>query len=195
LFAAFAGITKGSPALSTEETTMDVLSIIKQEHREVSDLFDEANKCEPGDERLRDLTRVIMEKLTMHLAIEERLFYSTLKQRAEKDEDSVDVFEGYTEHDVAKQLMEMLRSGRKPDEKFKAEVQVLSESVKHHVQEEESTIFSIAKKLIDGEEREAIGESWERSKARAQKSGASNGAARKKPTARKKVTTRKKTRR
>jgi hemerythrin-like domain-containing protein len=177
---------------------LDVLAIIKQEHAEVADLFDEAKQCEPGDERLRELAKQIMEKLSMHLSIEERLFYAPLKQRAEEDEDTVDMFEAYTEHAVAKQLMVLLQSGRKPDEKFKAELQVLGESVTHHVKEEESTVFSLAKHLIDNEEREQIGESWERAKARALKSStngakpSSRGRAKKSSTGRKKTATRKK---
>lgn len=169
---------------------MDVLQIIKTEHREVAELIDQANECEPGDERLRELAKEIEQKLSLHLQIEERLFYSELRDRAEEDEERVDVFEGFTEHAVAKALMQMLQSGRKPDDKFKAELQVLGESVKHHVQEEESTIFSLAKEYLDDEEREEIGESWERSKARAQSrttakvTRGTTGGTRKKKTAR-----------
>lgn len=147
---------------------MDVLQIIKNEHREVARLIDQANDCEPGDERLRELAKQIEAKLSLHLQIEERLFYAELRDRAEQEEEQVDVFEAYTEHAVAKALMQMLQSGRKPDEKFKAELQVLGESVKHHVEEEESKVFDLAKEYLDDEEREEIGESWERSKARAQ---------------------------
>ncbi|HTW85533.1 MAG TPA: hemerythrin domain-containing protein [Candidatus Sulfotelmatobacter sp.] len=145
---------------------MDVLTIIKQEHREVGALIDDADGCDPGDQRLVELAREIEQKLSLHLAIEERLFYAQLRKRAEEQEQQVDVFEAYTEHAVARALMEMLRSGRKPDEKFKAELQVLGESVKHHVEEEESKVFSVAKKLLDAEELDAIGASWERAKQR-----------------------------
>ncbi len=145
---------------------MDVLSIIKQEHREVGALLDEVTKCDAGDERLRELAAEIATKLSTHLAIEERLFYARLKAQAKGEEDKVDVFEAYTEHAGAKSLMEMLRSGRKPDEQFKAELQVLGENVKHHVKEEESKVFGIAREMLDQSELEAIGEAWERAKQR-----------------------------
>lgn len=156
---------------------VDVLDIIKQEHREVGSLIDEVNTLEAGDERVREIAHEIMEKLSMHLSIEERLFYAKLKERSEEDEQLVDVLEGYTEHAVAQKLMEMLKAGRRNDEKFKAELQVLGESVKHHVEEEESTIFHLAKEFIDSEEREKIGESWEKAKQRA-----TNGSTSKKKT-------------
>jgi hemerythrin-like domain-containing protein len=153
---------------------MNVLSIIKGEHREVADLFDAAEKCDAGDERLHELAKEIATKLSTHLAIEERLFYARLKSRAEEEEDKVDVFEAYTEHAAAKSLMEMIAKGRKPDEQFKAEVQVLGENVKHHVEEEESKVFDVAHELLEDDELEEIGAAWEKAKARAQRSS-SNG--------------------
>jgi hemerythrin-like domain-containing protein len=152
---------------------MNVLDTIKREHREVGKLIDEAGTCEPGEERLYKLAREIEQKLSLHLAIEERLFYAKLRARAEEQEEQVDVFEAYTEHAAARALMEMLDSGRKPGEKFKAELQVLGENVKHHVKEEESTVFDIARRYLTASELEEIGEAWEKAKARAQKSSTS----------------------
>jgi hemerythrin-like domain-containing protein len=151
---------------------VDVLSIIKKEHREVSNLFEQAKKCEPGDERIVELANEIQTKLSTHLKIEERLFYAPLRKRAEDQDELVDMFEAYTEHEAARSLMTMLSTGRKGDEQFKAELQVLGESVKHHVEEEESQVFGIARQIMDKAELEAVGEAWERAKHRA---GAANG--------------------
>jgi hemerythrin superfamily protein len=143
---------------------MDVLSIIKQEHRQVSALFAEATKCEPSDQRITELANEIEKQLATHLSIEERLFYGPLRKRAEEQQEEIDMFEAYTEHEVARHLIKMLRSGRKPDEQFKAELQVLGESVKHHVEEEESKVFGIAREIMDKKELVEIGEAWERTK-------------------------------
>lgn len=160
---------------------MDVLSIIKQEHRLVDGLFAEVEHCEPGDDEIVELARRIHQELTLHLTVEERLFYAKIRERAEAGEEQVDMFEAYTEHLAAKKLMELIQSERKHDERFKAELLVLGESVRHHVKEEESTVFSLAKEYLDQDEREAIGEQWERAKSRASRNGASrNGASRKK---------------
>ena len=157
---------------------MNVLEIIKQEHRDVGALIDATDKVEPDDERLRDLAERIATKLTAHLAIEERLFYAKLKERAEETDERVDVFEAYTEHAAARSLMEMLNSKRKPDEKFKAELQVLGENVKRHVKEEESKVFAIARDYLTEDELEAIGEAWMKAKARKTTSRGSTTATR-----------------
>jgi hemerythrin-like domain-containing protein len=145
---------------------MNILDIIKQEHKEVSALLDQAENLEPDDRKMKTLAAEIEQKLSTHMAIEERLFYGRLKRESE-DDDAVDVYEGYTEHDVAKHLIELLQNGRPSPEKFKAELQVLSEAVKHHVQEEESTIFGIAKKQLNREELDDLGKKWEAAKRRA----------------------------
>ena len=71
--------------------------------------------------------------------------------------------------------MELLQSGRKRDEQFKAELLVLGESVRHHVQEEESKIFAIARELMDEDELEDLGEKWEKAKQRLMSRSSSNG--------------------
>jgi hemerythrin superfamily protein len=169
---------------------MDILDVIEGEHRDVTAKLDEANACEPGDARLVELAREISAALVTHSKLEERLFYPKLRERSKDDEELVDVYEAYTEHDVVAHLIELLKSGRKPDEKFKAEVQVLGESVKHHEKEEESTLFGIARELIDRSERDDLGEQW--AKARKRADAQTPGAPRRKATARKKTTARSK---
>ena len=146
------------------DANMNILDIIKKEHREASAMLDEAEKMDPGDARLADLATKVEEALSTHVAIEERLFYSQLRKRAEEQEERIDVLEGYTEHEVASHLIARLRSRRKRDEQFKAEIQVLRESIKHHVKEEESTIFSLAKKIMKHDELEDLGAKWERAR-------------------------------
>jgi hemerythrin-like domain-containing protein len=155
---------------------MDILDVIKKEHREAASMLDQAQKCEPGDENLVELAKRIEYALSSHVQIEERLFYSRLRRDAEEEEQLVDVYEAYTEHDVAAHLIALLKSGRKPDEKFKAELQVLGESIKHHVKEEESTVFAIARDLISVGERDDLGEKWTKARQRLDAAEAGNAA-------------------
>jgi hemerythrin superfamily protein len=143
-------------------------------------------KCDPEDDRLKSLAQEIEQALTVHAAIEEKFLYPVLRERSEESEDTVDVFEAYTEHEIIKELIALLKSGRRPDEQFKAEVQVLCESVTHHVKEEESTIFSLARELLEADELDEIGEEMGAAKARML-------AAAKRAPARKRVPARKKT--
>lgn len=145
---------------------MDILEVIKKEHRQAASMLDQTAKCDPGNPKLFDLAEQLAYALSTHVQIEERLFYSRLRKDAKDEEQMVDVYEAYTEHDVAAHLIDLLKRGRKPDEKFKAELQVLGESVKHHIKEEESKIFSIAHKLIGASERDDLGEKWMKARQR-----------------------------
>ncbi len=145
---------------------MDVLTLLKNDHKAVGALLDQANKCEPGDGRIEELAQEIEAALTVHATIEEKYFYPQLHDRSEETDDVVDVFEAYTEHDLIKTLIALLKSGRQPDEQFKAELQVLSENVKHHVKEEESTIFTLARETLHPDELEELGAEMEAAKNR-----------------------------
>ena len=146
---------------------MDILEVIRGEHRDVAAKLAEAGRCDPGDARLAELAKEISTALVTHTKIEERLLYSKLRERSKDEDERVDVYEAYTEHDVVAHLIALLKSGRKPDDKFKAEMQVLGESVKHHVEEEESKVFRIARELLDQSERDVLGEQWARARKRA----------------------------
>jgi hemerythrin-like domain-containing protein len=138
-------------------------------------MLEEAKRHEPGDEELQELAQRIELALTMHSQLEEKLFYPELRERAEDSEERIDVFEALTEHETVKHIIGLLSGRRRRnEEQFKAELQVLGENVRHHVQEEESTLFPLAEELLDEEEREEIGDQWARQKNRLT-SGGSRG--------------------
>ncbi len=143
---------------------MDVLTLLKNDHKAVASLLEQAKHFEPGDKRLVKLAEQIETALTVHAAIEEKYFYPRLRDRSEESEDVVDVFEAYTEHELIKKLIALLKSAGHPAEQFKAELQVLTESVRHHVKEEEKTIFTLARHTLDADELEELGEAMEEAK-------------------------------
>ncbi len=148
---------------------LDVLSLLHKDHETVGAMIEEVNDCEPGDRRLKELAESIAQALTVHAKIEEDVFYPALRKRAEESEQLTDVFEAYTEHDVIKHLIALVESDRSRDEKFKAELQVLGEAVTHHVKEEESTIFAMARELMSREELVEFGAKMAKKKERLMK--------------------------
>ena len=137
---------------------MDVLTILKEEHAAISALLDQAARCDAGDPELLELSEQIERSLTIHAALEERLFYPRLAERSDDRDDVVDVFEGYVEHELIKRLVELLQYEGESNEQIKAEMNVLFETVKRHVKIEESTIFHLARELFDRDELDALGD-------------------------------------
>lgn len=144
---------------------MDAIALLKQDHREVEQLFSRFEKAsEKAGKLKRKLVDQMIAALSKHAAIEEALFYPAARA-ALKDMDADDiVLESLEEHHLVKWTLNELL-GMAPDaERFEAKVTVLMESVRHHVKEEEKDLFPKLKKLMAKEQLNALGEAMAQAK-------------------------------
>ena len=111
---------------------IDAISLLKADHRVVDDLFEQFDKARRSDTKAR-LVGQICNELKIHTIIEEEIFYPAVRPKI--DADIVD--EGVVEHDGAKVLINDLLAAKPTDQYYDAKVKVLSEEIRHHVQEEE----------------------------------------------------------
>lgn len=138
---------------------MDAISFLKQDHREVEQLF---ARFEKASERAGKLKRKLVDQmivaLSKHAAIEEALLYPAARVALQDlDQDDL-VLESLEEHHLVKWILEELM-GMAPDaERFDAKVTVLMENVRHHVKEEEKELFPKLKKLMAKEQLQALGD-------------------------------------
>ena len=125
-----------------ETKSQDAITLLKDDHRAVEKLFEEFESAK-GEGRKEKLARQICLELTIHTMIEEEIFYPAC--RAKVDEDLLK--EAFVEHDAAKLLIAEIEAGNgENDDFFDAKVQVLSEQIEHHVQEEEKELFPEVRK-------------------------------------------------
>ncbi|MGE5597170.1 MAG: hemerythrin domain-containing protein [Hyphomicrobiales bacterium] len=135
-----------------------VLQLIKQEHDEVKQYFDEFEKQSEKDlAGTRQLVDVILDELMRHAEMEEQLVYPALEQQDEEL-----YHEAHEQHHVAELLIQELQ-GMKPDEVYKAKVTVLAETTRHHIEEEESEAFEQLEKL-GSQKLEEMASQWEQAK-------------------------------
>ena len=111
---------------------LDAIALLKADHRLVEELFEKFEKATRKEQKQKIAQQICME-LTIHTMIEEEIFYPACKEAVE--EDLLD--EAYVEHDGAKMLIAEISQGSPDDKFYDAKVTVLSEEIKHHVQEEE----------------------------------------------------------
>ena len=133
---------------------MDAIALLKADHRKVETLFSQFESARTASQK-RQLAEQICLELTVHTRIEEEVFYPAC--RGQVEDDLVD--EAYVEHDGAKVLLAEIEAGSPDDDFFDAKVMVLSEMIKHHVQEEEKRVqgmFAQARKA--GVDVEKLGE-------------------------------------
>ncbi len=145
---------------------MDALSLLKKDHTKVKGLFKEVEGV--GDRAAgarKKLFEQIDQELELHAQLEEQIFYPAFKKKAGKDSEKKDeVLEAYEEHAIVKHLLGELKMMEPRDETYKAKLQVLMELVKHHVKEEESEMFKMARELFKPNELEVLGQQLEEAK-------------------------------
>jgi hemerythrin superfamily protein len=137
---------------------MDAIELLKQQHREVEELFEQFEKVgDKNDEKLMELAALIADNLAAHATIEEKLFYPSVYvgPTAEKLQEAVE------EHLSAKRVIADILGMDPTDVQFKAKMKVLQELIEHHVEEEEKDLFKQVKKLLTKEELALIGEQME----------------------------------
>jgi len=134
-----------STATRTTRRSQTALDLLKTDHAEVKKLFRQFEKLKKSEDNngMQQVAQAICGALRIHAQIEEEIFYPALRDAGDAD-DALD--EANVEHSHVKELVEQIASSDAGDELFAARVKVLSEYVEHHVQEEESTIFSKARK-------------------------------------------------
>ncbi len=121
----------------------DAIALLKADHRQVEQWFRDFERA--NSSRKGELARKICRALRIHTSIEEEIFYPAFLQQA-NDEDTH--HEAEVEHAGAKHLIDQIESADPGDDYFDAKLSVLSEMIKHHVNEEEKPggMFAEARK-------------------------------------------------
>ncbi len=134
---------------------MDAIALLKQDHQTVEGLFKQYEAL--GDRAVKQKKKIvakIIRELAIHSAIEEMFFYPAVRAAAAESEtksnDAADdlVLESLEEHHIVKWTLSELEKMSPEDERYDAKMQVLMESVRHHVEEEEQDLFPKARRLL-----------------------------------------------
>jgi hemerythrin superfamily protein len=129
-------------------STNPVFDMLKQDHAKVKQLFEEFDKAEDSRTKERIIRDTLLE-LEVHAKLEEMLIYPAIREQIDA-EDVMD--EALEEHHVAHTLINELKRRTGSTGRYEAKFKVLGESIKHHVKEEEGTMFPEAQKAdIDWE--------------------------------------------
>lgn len=140
---------------------MNAIELLKRQHREVDELFEELEQA--GERAFKARQRLclqIADALAVHASIEEQIFYPEAKEATAAVEDLLR--ESVEEHLSVKRLLAQLLETDAEDVQLDARVSVLKEQVQHHVEEEEKELFPKVKKACSAEQLEEMGGRMER---------------------------------
>jgi hemerythrin superfamily protein len=131
---------------------MDAIEILTGQHRDVEALFARVRSSEEPSER-REICDALADVLAAHTEIEETTFYpeAYARRTAERLREAVE------EHLAMKRLLADLIRMQPSDAQFDAKLQVLEEQVRHHVEEEESSLFPSVRKELGADRLREMG--------------------------------------
>lgn len=145
----------------TETEGTDALELLRQDHENVKELFEEIEGAE--ERRRKQLFKQIKKELDTHTRIEEKIFYPAV----EKYEQLKDmVLESREEHKQIKTLLREIQKLASNSERFEPKLKVLKENVQHHAEEEEENkMFPAVRELLSPAQLQELGAELEAAKS------------------------------
>jgi hemerythrin superfamily protein len=141
---------------------MDALKLLKQDHDKVKKLMKEIDDTtERGVKTREELFAKFLREIRAHEQAEEDVLYPTLLAHP-KAKDIV--MEGFEEHHAVDVLAAELEEVAYDDETWGPKFTVIKENVEHHIEEEEDDMFKKARRLLDEDELEKLGQQMEEHK-------------------------------
>lgn len=135
---------------------MDALTMLKQQHQEVDELFDRIQQADEPEKIT--LMGQIAEKLTLHTTIEERHFYPFCMRMGIQDM----VDKSLKDHNEVKQMIAEILQMKRHDPLIDQRVHELMTSVQSHVKEEENTLFPRLVSVVSEEDLRSMGMEMQR---------------------------------
>lgn len=143
------------------DTRTDLIELLTREHREVEELWSQLKAVHgKGDPVEPDLGQRIVKRLSQHDAIELQVLYPGIRDHVPGGDELAD--HALEEHRGVRNLLAEV-DGRNPadDEVFKRFTDII-DSVRHHVDEEESSLFPKLREHCPTEQLHSMGDMLER---------------------------------
>lgn len=146
-----------------------IYQCIKQDHDDLRDLLNDLNNLADTDAELRhDLINDIRDHLIPHSRAEESVFYNSIRAVESGNEP---IMHSFQEHMEAETLLRTLQIKDKIDADWKRTAEKLQKALEHHMQEEETRVFELARNLFSDEESEKMASAFEKLKPEVQREG------------------------
>ena len=137
-------------AKASKVKTPKLFSLIKADHRKFEELFAKVQKTTDRGLKTREkLYADLRSEIKNHSDAEEKAVYPRLKEHPETEEMG---YQNVEDHAVVKSLLSKLDSTPCESKEWIARINVLDEAIRHHVEEEEGTMFKKMQKVFSEEE-------------------------------------------
>ena len=141
---------------------MSIFRTLESEHDQVRSLLNESLKEEGKSEVFQNLGHL----LDIHMQGEEKYLYPKSKSLGFTE----DALESIEEHHVSKIILKELREMSGKEENWIPKLQVLKETIEHHLEEEEERLFPETEKKISDDDQDEIENEYSELKERMKES-------------------------
>jgi hemerythrin-like domain-containing protein len=144
---------------------MDILDVLTSDHEKVKKILENMEQTSARAAKRREaLLEHLNESLLPHLYAEEHYFYQIL---LDETPDKEIVYQALEEHRAARAVLLDLEDAPSDDPRWLARCRVLKELVEHHIEEEEITVFDLARDLMDQDRAVEVGKRFKELKKEA----------------------------
>ncbi len=143
----------------------EFLAHLRKDHNEQKDLGKRLSEAREPEEREK-LRQQFNVALLPHMIGEEASMFKMLTDSNDEDARD-DGLESTQEHHVAKLVLRELMDLSTDSDIFKAKATVLDELNRHHIEEEETSIFSHLNRLCDDKKLDALFQQYEKAEEKA----------------------------
>ncbi|MFG2085304.1 MULTISPECIES: hemerythrin domain-containing protein [unclassified Spirillospora] len=133
----------------------DVIEVLKHDHREVEEMFDELSAATDADERRRIIDDVTIE-LVRHSIAEEAYLYPAVRKVVPDGDQIAD--REISEHAEVERILKELEKADAAHESFNTLVNRLIEDVSAHVEDEEGNLFPKLAEHADADQLLELGD-------------------------------------
>src|SRR5438270_11842509 len=142
--------------------SMDVIDLLTNDHAEVNALFGRYKQASKPDTK-QELANEVVHELSVHAAVEEQFVYPLM--RAKLDDGGKKADHAIEEHQEVKRLLADIEKLDPDNADFDKKMAKVTESVQHHVQEEEGELFPELRQATEAGTREKVGSVVEKAKS------------------------------
>lgn len=140
-----------------------IFDALHADHEKVDQLLQEIKKSSAKDSELRnELVAQVQQELTLHARFEEQEVYPAIEEALGDDEK---LEHARDEHAEAMDLLETLTASlAENDDDWQKDLKALTQSIRHHVHEEESEIFPKVRDKISKTKAEKLASDYRATK-------------------------------
>lgn len=137
----------------------NAITMLKSDHTTLKRLLRELDAS--GDNAVKQRERLVEQierEIKVHSQIEEEVFYPAFLAATEKTDNEDLFYEAAEEHHIVDMVLPALKAANPKSHEFGAKAKVLKDLIEHHIQEEETQMFKVARELFEDKQLRELGD-------------------------------------